>query len=409
MAGTRILIVEDEMVVAMDLEQSLTNIGFEIIGISSTGEDAIFKAKSLNPDLVLMDIMLSGKLDGISAASEIISHQDIPVLFLTANSDKSILDRAKIAGSYGYILKPFSIRELAINVDIAVYKHKTDKELKENDKNLKKLNLLLEDEIEERKIAEYKINNLNEELNQKNKELEQIVYVASHDLRSPLLNINGYARELKAILSTLKSETGKHSIPEELQNKFNELLGNFADDSLDYILKSTRKIDKLVNALLKYSRLGRVEINIKKLNVSGIIDDILKTFDYVIQFNNVQVIKGDIPECLGDELQINQLFSNLIDNALKYLDTERKGIINIYGKSNSDFSEYFIEDNGIGIATEKHHEIFKLFYRLDPGKTEGEGIGLSIISKIINKHHGTIKIKSQVGKGTCFIIKIPNE
>ncbi|MDA0346757.1 MAG: response regulator [Verrucomicrobia bacterium] len=123
MKEAKILIVEDEGITAEDIKDYLKSLGHDVIGICSTGEDAIEKARELDPDLVLMDIMLAGVVDGIQAA-EIIREQDgIPVVYLTAYSDPQTLQRAKITEPYGYILKPFDQRDLQIAVEIALHKH----------------------------------------------------------------------------------------------------------------------------------------------------------------------------------------------------------------------------------------------------------------------------------------------
>ena len=132
MVQTRILIVEDEAIVADDIRKSLQNMGYDVPSIASSGEVAIKKVEENNPDLVLMDIMLQGEMDGIEAASQIASRFDIPVVYLTAYSDEKILERAKITEPFGYLVKPFRDRELQINIEIALYKHKIGKKLKES-------------------------------------------------------------------------------------------------------------------------------------------------------------------------------------------------------------------------------------------------------------------------------------
>ncbi len=131
MPDARILIVEDEAIAAMDIQQRLAGLGYPLPDVAYNGEEGVRKAEKTQPDLVLMDIMMPGNMDGVAAAEQIRSRFDIPVIFLTAYSDKKTLSRAKIAGPYGYIVKPFQERELLITVDMALYKHKMDKELKE--------------------------------------------------------------------------------------------------------------------------------------------------------------------------------------------------------------------------------------------------------------------------------------
>lgn len=130
---TNILIVEDEGITAMDIKNRLENLGYNVPAIVSSGEDAVKKAKEVMPDLILMDIMLKGDMDGIEAAENIRSSLDIPILYLTAYSDDNTLKRAKITEPYGYILKPFSERELLVSIETALYKHKMEMKLKESE------------------------------------------------------------------------------------------------------------------------------------------------------------------------------------------------------------------------------------------------------------------------------------
>ena len=130
MNATRILIVEDEAIVAMVIKRRLTNMGYIVSGVASTGNDAITKVEGTFPDLVLMDIMLKGHMDGIEAANEIRKRFSIPIIYLTAYSDESTLERAKLTEPYGYIIKPFTEHDLSTNIEIAIHKHMKEMEQK---------------------------------------------------------------------------------------------------------------------------------------------------------------------------------------------------------------------------------------------------------------------------------------
>ena len=128
MEATRILIVEDEGVVALDIKNRLESFGYVVSDIVPSGEEAIEKTSAQIPDLVLMDIKLCGDMDGIAAAEEIQKRVNIPIVYLTAYSEEKTLQRARITEPYGYILKPYNERELLISIEIALYKHKADAE-----------------------------------------------------------------------------------------------------------------------------------------------------------------------------------------------------------------------------------------------------------------------------------------
>ncbi len=123
MTDAKILVVEDENIVALEIKKRLQKLGYIVPGVASTGEDAIIKAEGILPDLVLMDIMLKGEIDGIQAAGEIRSRFNIPVIYLTAYSDEETLERAKLTEPYGYILKPFEEDDLRTTIEIALYRH----------------------------------------------------------------------------------------------------------------------------------------------------------------------------------------------------------------------------------------------------------------------------------------------
>jgi len=130
---TKLLVVEDEGIVAKDIQIRLRNLGYEVAAVASSGEEAIQKAAETHPDLVLMDITLKGEMDGIEAAEEIISRYDIPVVYLTAHTDEKTLQRAKITEPFGYILKPFGEKDLYSTIEISLHRHKMEKKLKESE------------------------------------------------------------------------------------------------------------------------------------------------------------------------------------------------------------------------------------------------------------------------------------
>lgn len=139
MSKNTIMLVEDEIIVAADVKMRLESMGYDVLDIIDTGEDAIQKAGEGRPDLILMDIVLKGEMDGIEAAQQIRDLYDIPIIYLTAYSDKKILERAKITEAFGYVLKPFEDREVQSAIEMALYKHKSEQKLKESEEKYRKL------------------------------------------------------------------------------------------------------------------------------------------------------------------------------------------------------------------------------------------------------------------------------
>ena len=126
---SKILVVDDEAIITMQLEERLTAMGYTVAGMASTGEDAIDKARRLSPDLVLMDIVMPGKLNGIEAAKSI-AEMDIPVVFVTSYADDAIIEKAKQVGPYGYIVKPFNELEIKAAIEVALFRKTAEQELR---------------------------------------------------------------------------------------------------------------------------------------------------------------------------------------------------------------------------------------------------------------------------------------
>jgi PAS domain S-box-containing protein len=224
------------------------------------------------------------------------------------------------------------------------------------------------------------------------RELEQLVYVTSHDLRSPLVNIQGFSKELERSFTEIHSAVA--GVAGLSGARLREVLDHDVPEAFRYIYASTRKMDALIDGLLRLSRLGRGALSIRPVDMQALIQGVLQTFEYTVQQKGVAVNVGMLPPCRGDEIQINQLFSNLVDNALKYLDPCRPGRIDVDGKVNGSMAVYEVRDNGVGIAPEHKEQIFELFHRLQPSVVEGEGLGLTVARKIVDRHGGTITVSS---------------
>jgi PAS domain S-box-containing protein len=263
-------------------------------------------------------------------------------------------------------------------------------------------------DVSERHKASKKVHSLNHELELKNIELEQLIYIASHDFRSPLVNIQGFNGELKQshkIIIDILEQDDDFSI---IREKITKYLETDFKESIDYIDLSAEKISKLISGLLKVSRLSRTEIKTNEINIKKLTNNIVSTFEFLIKSNKIKIKIGELPNCYGDELMLDQLFSNLIGNAIKFISKDRASIITISGEVTNNQIVYCIEDNGIGFSTEYLDKIFLLFHRLD-SKTEGEGLGLAIVKKIIDKHNGNAWAESTQNKGSKFFISIPNK
>ena len=262
-------------------------------------------------------------------------------------------------------------------------------------------------DITERKRAEQERERLLEKLEDKSEELEQLVFIASHDLRSPLVNIQGFAREIEQSLQQLSLSLEEEDIPSALKEKLAAPIGEDITDSLNYILSSSSKIDSMLTGLLKVSRLGRVTLTIEKINMKDLMAEVVGSFEFQTREAGVKLEVGRLPQCRGDRAQLDQVFSNLIDNALKFLDPKRPGIIRISGRKEDRQAVYTVEDNGVGIAPEHHKTVFQIFRRFAPMDTPGEGLGLNIVRRILERHGGKIWLESEQGKGSRFHVSLP--
>lgn len=261
-------------------------------------------------------------------------------------------------------------------------------------------------DITEQKKSEETKERLSNELINKNKELEQMIRIVSHDLRSPLVNIQGFSNELEISLKQLQEIIGKN-MPYALADELLPILNDDIPEILEYIKLSVSKIDSLLSGLLRISRLGRASLNIEKIDMNRLIENVIGTFEFQIKQNKINLTVDSLPNCVGDESQINQVFSNLISNAIKYRDPNKDAIIHISGYEDDGKTIYFVEDNGIGISPEHQEKIFDMFYRLDPNSTQGEGLGLNIVRKILERHGGKVWVESEFGNGSKFYVSLP--
>jgi len=427
MDNINVLIVEDESIVALDLKNTLSKLNYNVLDIATSGAGAISKAKELNPDVILMDIMLKGDMDGITACKEINSRLDIPIIYLTAYSDMNTLKRAEKTNYYSYILKPFDEKDLCIKLRMAVYYHKLNKEFNN------RLNLIYNifQSLNEPVIILNKdseiifLNNFLLELT--NHELEFFIgkdisfIIKNFDEKNNFCNISNnkfiqivYENENNKIIYLKKYLNEDFNIIEdkinklciELNNILTLIVGNMelckikADTSNYEFYKLLKDTQEKVNNIKKINN-NLIDFDIK-YNEDKIIDlkqFILEKFFYI---KNITFEKTSFNIKI-DKLLLFKVINSVIKNSFEAIKSD-KDEVHLKISKNYPYIRIDILDTGIGISQENINKIFEPFFTT---KENHKGLGLTISKIILKMYGGQILVESIPNKKTKFTILIP--
>jgi signal transduction histidine kinase len=370
--GKLILIVEDEIIIARELEDILHNLGHQVCGFAATAVDAIQKAQECRPDLVLMDIQLRGEDDGIQAAEKIKKLYNIPLIYVTAYADQQILDRAKITEPFGYILKPVEPRNLEVAIAIALYKHQAEKERAE----------------------------LQARLHQAQK-MEAISTLAA-----------GIAHNFNNILGAVMFATSMtfDNLPEDSNER----------ENLQIALQGCEKAKNIVSQFLTFSR--QAEPNRPTVQLDSIIIETLTSLQESLPSNIVidRHIEATPGLIAANPIRLKEMLGHLYSNAI-YAMQEKGGILEVKledlllneeqqtaGQSLPPglYWRLTISDTGHGIDQAIMDRIFDPFFTTK-GVGTGLGLGLSVVYGIVRCHEGSIIVSSEPEKGTKFTILLP--
>jgi len=252
-------------------------------------------------------------------------------------------------------------------------------------------------DITARRQAEEQRVRLNNQLRLKNEELEQLIYAASHDLRTPLVGVQGFVGELRRSLDQLRpGRSGDDTAAE--QDIY---------ESLKFIESGVSRMDVLLSGLLRLSRLGRASLNAEALDVNQVVAEVLRSLEFAVRQAGAHVEADDLPACRADAALLTTVFANLVDNALKYRDASRPTHVRITGRTAGDSTEYGVEDNGPGIEPEFHKKVFEPFFQVDPKHSRGDGLGLTIVKRTVGRLGGRVWLESAVGQGTRVFFSLP--
>ena len=371
--GARVLVVEDDGVLALDLAETLDDLGYTVAGTATRGEEAIDLARQLHPQLILMDVGLAGDIDGIAAAEAIRDEHDVPVVFLTAHADDDTLHRATRSEPSAYLVKPFKPPDLRCVIEIALAKHATDLRLRENER-------WLELTLQQRTAA----------LEAANRELEAFNYSVAHDLRGPLRGIDSFSQLLIERYSQQLDEEGLAY--------------------LNRVRNAAGRMSQLIDALLSLTQVGRGELQPVELDFSSLTQSVSSEIAAANPERSVAVAIAPRMRAYGDPRLLRIVVVNLLENAWKFSARRVRAAIEVGVRKNTQLPTYFVRDNGAGFDPAHASKLFGTFQRLHSDRDfPGTGIGLAIVHRVIARHGGTIWAESRPDQGATFYFTLPRK
>lgn len=243
-----------------------------------------------------------------------------------------------------------------------------------------------------------------------NEEIQRFAYIVSHDLRSPLVNVMGFTSELEVGLGQFRGliERVEAHNPELVGRDVRLAVDSDLPEAIGFIRTSTRKMDRLINAILKLSREGRRSLNPESVDVGALAQGIADSLKHMADERGTEiVVEGAPPPVRADRLALEQVLSNLVENAVKYMQPNRPGRVAVRGRAEGARVVYEVQDNGRGIDPKDHERIFELFRRAGAQDQAGEGIGLAHVRALVHRLGGTITCVSTLDQGATFRLSLP--
>jgi signal transduction histidine kinase len=363
----RFLQVEDNLLDVELVQRELRRAGFVFTAaVVQTPEDFTREVRACCPHVVLADYNLP-HWRGIEGLKILESEGvDVPLILVTgALGEVTAVDCLK-QGATDYVLKGALAR-----LPTAIRRALQEKKLRE-----------------QRRKAEEALAEKVDELARSNKELEQFAYIASHDLQEPLRMVASYT--------------------ELLSERYKGRLDDKADKYIGYAVDGARRMQRLINDLLAYARVGSRAKPLQSTDSSAVMALVVGGLQNVIESSHAEIVYRNLPQVMADDTQLGQVLQNLIANAIKFRHPDKAPRIQVGAEADGDLVRFSVADNGIGMEKESTGRIFQMFQRLHTREEyEGTGIGLAVAKKVVERHGGQIWFESVPGEGTTFYFTLP--